>query len=608
MSNQSYVLGKRIARGGMAEIYLGKAIGEAAFERICAIKRVLPHYSQEHDFVEMFRDEAHICKRLQHANIVQVYDFTEVEGSFALIMEHVDGGDLRTLLSACEKAKTRPSVAMCLYIAASAARGLHYAHTKTDDFTDEPLGIVHRDVSPQNILVSFEGEIKITDFGIASAENKLTETRPGVVKGKYSYMSPEQVNAKPLDGRSDVFSLAIVAWECLAMKRLFSGQTEVESIKRVQNCEIRFDLRTLNPEVDEELYQIIMRGLTGDRTKRYQSAAAFEKDLLRYLNSRYSDFNASELGNFVKKILAEQRHKSHDYIKETLALTGESKRQKDRKELRSSIAKDGVLSAFQPEIELDTRGLKAGSKLQTNTNASLTPIDKGTRSRQMTQHNYEVGSYRSYRTQRQVPPQFQKKQKADSLMRPMQFLLLGICLFGVATFWYRDQIFDARYKVDLETFPKSVRVSVNGKLYSRSYMSTPESIKLPPGSHKLMFSRPGYASYTTSISGNPRQSIRLPKVYLKRLAYSKQVPVDLMSKTNKMQVIVNDGLFKGTTPLKMELEPGSKVKISFRPITGGGSEPLKRCALIFNVKLPVVSPKILIGRRKSGQYFCQVVR
>lgn len=605
MSKQSYVLGKRIARGGMAEIYLGKAIGEAAFERICAIKRVLPHYSQESDFVEMFRDEAHICKRLQHANIVQVYDFTEVEGSFALIMEHVDGGDLRTLLSACEKAKTRPSVAMCLYMATSAARGLHYAHTKTDDLTDEPLGIVHRDVSPQNILVSFEGEIKITDFGIASAENKLTETRPGVVKGKYSYMSPEQVNAKPLDGRSDVFSLAIVLWECLAMKRLFSGQTEVESIKRVQNCEIRFDLRTLNPDVDEELYQIVMRGLIGDRTKRYQSAAAFEKDLLRYLNSRYSEFNSSELGNFVKKILANERSQSHEYIKQTLALTGESKQQKDRKELRSSISQNHPHSILQPELELDELNAKQASGFKTDTNASLTPMDLGTRSRQMTQHHYEVGSYR---TKRQVPPQFQKQTKAVSFRIPMQWLLASVFLFGLAAFWYREQIFDARYQVNLETFPESVRVSVNGKLYSRSYLSTPETIKLPPGSHKLVFSRPGYASYATRISGNPRQSIRLPKVYLKRLAYSKQVPVDLISTATPMQVIVNDGLFKGKTPLKIELEPANSVKINFRPINENESVPFKQCALIFNIKLPVVSPKILIGRKKSGQYFCQAMR
>ena len=187
MSNQSrYILSKRIARGGMAEIFLGKAVGSDDFERICAIKRILPHHAQEKEFVEMFRSEAGICKRLQHANIVQVYDFKKVDGNYAIIMEFVNGTDLRTLLAACEKAKVRLSVPMVVYIASHVARGLHYAHTKIDDVTRKPLGIVHRDISPQNVLISYEGEIKVIDFGIANYDAKSSETKPGIVKGKYS--------------------------------------------------------------------------------------------------------------------------------------------------------------------------------------------------------------------------------------------------------------------------------------------------------------------------------------------------------------------------------------------------------------------------------------
>ena len=320
MSKNQYVLGKQIARGGMAEIYLGKTVGSDAFQRICAIKRILPHYAQDKDFVKMFQDEAHICKLLQHANIVQVFDFAEVENSYALIMEFVDGCDLRTLLSACETAKTRLTVPMALHVATSSAKALHYAHTKKDQITREHLGIVHRDVSPQNILVSFEGEIKVTDFGIASAENKLTETEPGVVKGKYSYMAPEQVLAKPLDGRSDTFALAIVLWEALAMKRLFSGQTEVETIRKVQNVEISQRLVDLNPNVDEELENIILKALRPKREERYQSAAEFEKELSKYLYSHYSDFTESDLGIFVQKLMSKRKKKSQENIRETLSI------------------------------------------------------------------------------------------------------------------------------------------------------------------------------------------------------------------------------------------------------------------------------------------------
>ncbi|MBP6219443.1 MAG: serine/threonine protein kinase, partial [Oligoflexales bacterium] len=228
--NSRYILYKRVARGGMAEIYLGKHIGEDHFQRVCCIKRILPHYAQEHEFVEMFRDEAHICKSLQHANIVRVEGFEEVEGSYAIIMEFINGGDLRTVLSTCEKSGERISVPISVYMAAEAARGLHYAHTKRDEITGKELGIVHRDISPQNILISFEGEVKVTDFGIADAESKETETKPGIVKGKYSYMSPEQITAQAVDARTDVFALGIILWESLAMRRLFHAENEIEII------------------------------------------------------------------------------------------------------------------------------------------------------------------------------------------------------------------------------------------------------------------------------------------------------------------------------------------------------------------------------------------
>src|SRR5690606_38263945 len=157
-----------------------------------------------------------------------------------------------------------------------------YAHTKVDEITQQPLGIVHRDISPQNILVSYEGEVKITDFGIDDAENKLTETRPGIVKGKYSYMSPEQISGKTVDARTDVFALAIVLWEMLAMRRLFQGENEVDTIQRVKNCRIDLDLRQENSDVDEELDEIIKKALAKDARKRFKSAADFEKELRRY--------------------------------------------------------------------------------------------------------------------------------------------------------------------------------------------------------------------------------------------------------------------------------------------------------------------------------------
>ena len=315
VGSTKYLLSKRIAKGGMAEIYIAKIMGEEGFYKICAIKRILPQYSQEEEFLKMFRTEANICKSLQHTNIVQVLDFVNLSGSYAIVMEYVDGSDLRNILSSCENAGVRLSVPMIVYITAMIARALHYTHVKRDDITGKPLELIHRDISPQNILISFEGDVKLTDFGIADFESKNIETQPGVVKGKYSYMSPEQISGKKLDYHTDVFSLAIVCWEALAMRRLFAGNGEIETIKNVQTCRYRGDLRELNNKVDDTLYSIIMKELSLDKSKRFSSAAAFEKALLKYLYTSYPDFSVIELSNFLKKLLAQKREENQAIIK-----------------------------------------------------------------------------------------------------------------------------------------------------------------------------------------------------------------------------------------------------------------------------------------------------
>jgi serine/threonine protein kinase len=220
MSIKPYILGQVVARGGMAEVYRGLHVGQDGFRRLVAIKRILPHHSQNHEFTEMFKDEAHIGQRLQHANIVKVEGFDIIDGSASIIMEFVDGSDVRALLSAIENKKQTAGKrgflpnALCAYLVAEAARGLHYAHTRKDDITGRALNIVHRDISPQNILISWEGEVKVTDFGIAAAERdfKQTETKAGIVKGKYSYMSPEQISGKKCDAKTDIFALSVVLW------------------------------------------------------------------------------------------------------------------------------------------------------------------------------------------------------------------------------------------------------------------------------------------------------------------------------------------------------------------------------------------------------------
>ncbi|SME93979.1 serine/threonine-protein kinase [Pseudobacteriovorax antillogorgiicola] len=596
MAKNSYVLGKRIARGGMAEIYMGKAIGEAAFQRICAIKRILPHYAQDKEFVEMFRDEAHICKRLQHANIVQVYDFTEVEGSYALIMEHVDGCDLRTLLSACEAAKTRLTVPMSLYIAANSARALHYAHTKSDEITKEPLGIVHRDISPQNILLSYEGEVKITDFGIASAENKITETRPGVVKGKYSYMSPEQVAAKPLDGRSDIFSLAIVLWESLAMKRLFAGQTEVESIRKVQNCEISHDLRELNGDVDEELFQIVMKGLAKERKLRYQSAAAFEKDLLRYLHSRYSDFTSSELGNFLKRILAKKRGKTQDDIKETLSQMQSSQQAPVHQatSLHTNVRADNLIDHGGTGIHRSTvQPVNANTGFQQPAVKSKPPRSFGNQKNQGTQRRGAI-PHPVYR-------QSNFKRRRDGRM----ILLSLVAIIGVAIFFLtQNNPGDQKLHLKISTEPESILIAINGKKIHNGYTKTPAKISLKPGNYQIEFSRPGYQREVVKVRGKSGGTRNLQKVFLKRQAHSNLVPVKIIAPERKLFINIDNGLFRGATPMRVELTPGAKHSITFN--SGDRQKKVLKCT--FRTVRPPKGKQltVLIRPSKQGKARCTI--
>lgn len=563
----------------MAEIYLGKAVGEAAFQKIVAIKRILPHYSGDKEFIEMFRDEAHICKRLQHNNIVQVYDFTEVDGSYALVMEHVDGADLRSLLSACETAKTRLSVPMALFISACAARALHYAHTKTDEITNEPLGIVHRDISPQNILISYEGDVKITDFGIASAENKLTETRPGVVKGKYSYMSPEQVAAKPLDGRSDVFSLAIVLWESLAMKRLFAGMTEVESIRKVQNCEVPFDICELNPEVDQELKALVMKGLAKDRKQRYQTAAAFEKDLLRYLHSHYAEYTSRELGNFLKRILAKKRDRTQDDIKETLnqavqAAPAQMKSNPISQMDVQPISAAMPISAVPPKA----MGMGIGDARSIPEQAEL-PISlsgqyrKGTPPPRslITDNNYNDG-WTNTRTRgggqgrssvAAMPPPVRKKQNSKL---PLLIVILG--LGAGAAYHFRDEVaFDKKMHVELRTVPDTVSLRVNGvKLEDGNYKKTPLKLGFYPGSYELEINRPGYQREVVRFQGQAGETMKPPKVFLKRLPNVTLQQVKILSTADKIAFDIDGGLFEGEVPATVELLPGSPHIVMFHAV------------------------------------------
>ncbi|RYZ78767.1 MAG: serine/threonine protein kinase, partial [Proteobacteria bacterium] len=214
-----YLLLEKLASGGMAEVYLAKSVGAVGVNKFVAVKRILPQYSQSREYIDMFKEEAKIAVNLNHGNVVSIYDFGVEHEQFYLVMEYVEGRNLRQIINEMKKSNVQFSTDQIVFIMKEVAAGLDHAHRCIDGSTGRPLNITHRDMSPQNIMVSFEGETKIIDFGIAKAETQVEATKAGTLKGKFGYMSPEQADGMPIDLRTDIFSLGIVLWELLANDR-----------------------------------------------------------------------------------------------------------------------------------------------------------------------------------------------------------------------------------------------------------------------------------------------------------------------------------------------------------------------------------------------------
>lgn len=313
-----YILLERVASGGMAEVYLAKSTGVVGVNKFVAIKRILPQYSDHQDFIEMFKEEAKIAVNLNHGNVVSIYDFGVEKAQFFLVMEYVEGRNLRQILNELKKTNTQFTIEQIVYMMKEVAAGLDHAHRCIDGTTGKPLNIVHRDMSPQNIMVSYEGEVKIIDFGIAKAETQLEATKAGTLKGKYGYMSPEQADGQSIDPRTDIFSLGIVLWELLANDRLFTSNSEAAILRKIRECQVP-SIRKINPSVPPELERIVNKALAKDKSLRYQTAAALHRDLNRFLNTQYPEFSPHDFSVFMKNafsvVFLEQRRKLVEFAK-----------------------------------------------------------------------------------------------------------------------------------------------------------------------------------------------------------------------------------------------------------------------------------------------------
>ena len=290
----NYRLLRRIARGGMAEVFLAAQRGPEGFERTVAVKRILPHLADQTQFVDMFMDEARLAARLSHPNIAHIYEWGRVEDAYFIAMEYIDGIDLSAVIL---DTKTLIPLEHAARVAADVCGGLHYAHAqKAPD--GSPLGLVHRDISPQNILVSFDGVVKVVDFGIAKAAFHINRTQPGVVRGKYTYMSPEQVEGKPLDGRSDIFCLGIVLYEMCTGDALFPRTDALKAMRQIRAGQIPPPKRGDRP-LPPGLERILRKALAKKPDDRYRTAGEMQMDLEEYLRSTTLISTSIRLGEYI---------------------------------------------------------------------------------------------------------------------------------------------------------------------------------------------------------------------------------------------------------------------------------------------------------------------
>jgi eukaryotic-like serine/threonine-protein kinase len=297
-SQQRYRVIERLESGGMAEVFRAESEGLQGFRKQVAIKRVLPHLSSKKKFISMFLDEARLSAQLSHSNCVQVFDIGVGDSAFFIVMEFVDGANLKAIIEHIKKHGRDFPVEAAVYIALEICKGLAYAHELTDP-NGIPLYIVHRDMSPPNVLITKHGEIKIVDFGLAKANSQLEKSEPGIIKGKFSYLSPEAAMGQDVDARTDVFAVGIILWELLSGHRLFLGDTDFQTVKKVQAAHVP-GVSQINKKVPQDLERIIARALARDPAQRYPTARSLGMDLSKFM-FRYavpvSTFDIEQLVN-----------------------------------------------------------------------------------------------------------------------------------------------------------------------------------------------------------------------------------------------------------------------------------------------------------------------
>lgn len=355
-----YLILDHLVDGGMAKICRARFLGEQA-DKVVAIKMVQQQFSKDEAFKTMFMDEIKVTFGLLHPNIIQTYDYGMNKGQLFVAMEYCDGRNLKEYLDKLKERKFVFPVEISTYIISQACQGLYYAHTFRDKLTGQEANIIHRDISPHNIMLTYDGAVKIIDFGIAKSQTNSESTQAGTIKGKLSYLAPEYLEGLELDPRYDQFALGITLWEMLCSRKLFKENNDLAVLKKIQECKIPVP-SSINPNVPKELDEIVLKALSKNRSKRYENLDQMNRALMKFLYSKYPDFNATDLSYFAQELFREEikkdREKMFEFgkidIKQYLDdLRREQERGSNASETTSGGSPIAELPAIKKEAVLD---------------------------------------------------------------------------------------------------------------------------------------------------------------------------------------------------------------------------------------------------------------
>lgn len=605
-----YYLLERVNVGGMAEIYKAKAFGVEGFERLLAIKQILENIARDESFINMFIDEAKIAGQLTHPNIAQIFDLGQAEGSYFIALEYISGKDLKTIFERARRIGEKVSIPRICYIMMKVCEGLGYAHEKKDP-QGSPLNIVHRDISPQNILLSYEGEVKIIDFGIAKAQGKTSQTQAGMLKGKFSYMSPEQVRGIHVDHRSDIFSLGIVLYELLTLERLFLGESDFEIMRKIRHVEMS-PPTLYNPHVPTELENIVLKALAPNSGDRYSSAYELAEDLEKFMRSQGHYYTNKDLASHMKESFQadiEFENKKLEYYRSLNLKPIEEQKNSgpaapvgadlswDDDEMETQIfdrsdaedlaiaesitesdivyAEDLTIQSGESHSSHDVTGIHipdgGGADPEAATveydrwdaNLDLAPPPRNKRAfevepRQRVQPTAQMEAIeRRPVPQVTVPnaaipgPSAAREKKGGARIGVILLVAFLVVASGLS------YVYLTRDTTSMVTFAfgdEPVRILVNGAVIYEGM--TPHEVSLPAGQARVTVEREGYQPFEETARFGAGEIVTL-SAELEALNYS-NTGIDLRTRPEGATVLLNGEVQEGTTPLDVrELEPGS---------------------------------------------------